>query len=43
MIDFGNQAINKKWSWRKEVQYRNYLAVGDHLEQLLIATGLMVP
>lgn len=26
----------------EEVQYRNYLAVGD-LEQLLIATGLMVP
>lgn len=38
-IYFGNQAINKKWSWWNEVQYRNYNAAGD-LEQLLIRTGL---
>ncbi|MEX1202828.1 MAG: DUF2490 domain-containing protein [Ferruginibacter sp.] len=38
-IYFGNQAINKRWSWWNEVQYRNYNAVGD-LEQLLIRTGI---
>lgn len=38
-IYFGNQAINKKWSWWNEVQYRNYNVAGD-LEQLLIRTGL---
>ena len=38
-IYFGNQAINKRWSWWNEVQYRNYNVAGD-LEQLLIRTGL---
>jgi hypothetical protein len=39
MIYFGNQAINNKWSWWNEVQYRNYNLVGD-LEQLNFRTGL---
>lgn len=36
---FGNQKINKKWSFHNELQYRNYNFVGD-LEQLLIRTGI---
>lgn len=36
---FGNQAINKKWNWHNEVQYRNYNLGGD-LDQLLIRTGI---
>ncbi|HWA33374.1 MAG TPA: DUF2490 domain-containing protein [Cyclobacteriaceae bacterium] len=38
-IYFGNQAINKKWNWWNEVQYRNYNFVGD-LQQLLLRTGI---
>ncbi|HEX5025162.1 MAG TPA: DUF2490 domain-containing protein [Agriterribacter sp.] len=38
-IYFGNQAINKKWNWWNEVQYRNYNFAGD-LQQLLIRTGI---
>ncbi len=37
-IYFGNQAINKKWNWWNEVQYRNYNIVGD-LQQLILRTG----
>lgn len=36
---FGNQAINKKWNWHNEVQYRNYNFAGD-LQQLLLRTGI---
>jgi Protein of unknown function (DUF2490) len=36
---FGNQAVNKRWNWWNEVQYRNYNFAGD-LEQLLIRTGI---
>ena len=36
---FGNQAINEKWNWHNEVQYRNYDFVGD-LQQLLLRTGI---
>jgi hypothetical protein len=35
----GNQAINKKWNWWNEVQYRNYNFIGD-LQQLVIRTGI---
>ncbi|TXT32239.1 MAG: Uncharacterized protein FD136_1349 [Chitinophagaceae bacterium] len=38
-IYFGNQAINKKWNWWNEVQYRNYNFAGD-LEQLMLRTGI---
>ena len=38
-IYFGNQAINKKWNWHNEVQYRNYNFAGD-TQQLLIRTGI---
>jgi len=38
-IYFGNQAINKKWNWHNEVQYRNYNFAGD-LEQLMLRTGI---
>lgn len=38
-VYFGNQAINPKWNWWNEVQYRNYNFVGD-LQQLLLRTGL---
>src|SRR5215468_8602340 len=38
-IYFGNQAMNKKWNWWNEVQYRNYNFIGD-LQQLLIRTGI---
>jgi hypothetical protein len=38
-IYFGNQAINKKWNWWNEVQYRNYNFAGD-LQQLLLRTGI---
>jgi Protein of unknown function (DUF2490) len=38
-IYFGNQAINKKWNWYNEVQYRNYNFVGD-LQQLILRTGI---
>lgn len=38
-IYFGNQAINSKWNWHNEVQYRNYNFAGD-LEQLLLRTGI---
>jgi len=38
-IYFGNQAINKKWNWHNEVQYRNYNFAGD-LQQLLLRTGI---
>ena len=35
----GNQAINNKWNWWNEVQYRNYNFIGD-LQQLLVRTGI---
>ena len=38
-IYFGNQAINKKWNWWNEVQYRNFNFAGD-LQQLLFRTGI---
>ncbi len=38
-IYFGNQAINKKWNWHNEVQYRNYNFAGD-LQQLMLRTGI---
>jgi hypothetical protein len=38
-IYFGNQAINKKWNWYNEIQYRNYNFVGD-LQQLILRTGV---
>ncbi len=38
-IYFGNQQLNKKWSWWNEVQYRNYNFAGD-LQQLLVRTGI---
>lgn len=38
-IYFGNQAINKKWNWWNEVQYRNFNFAGD-LQQLLLRTGI---
>ena len=38
-IYFGNQAINKKWNWHNEVQYRNYNFAGD-TQQLLLRTGI---
>jgi Protein of unknown function (DUF2490) len=38
-IYFGNQAINKKWNWQNEVQYRNYNFAGD-LQQLILRTGI---
>lgn len=39
LIYFGNKAINKKFNWHHEVQYRNYNAIGD-LQQLLLRTGI---
>lgn len=38
-IYFGNQAINKRWNWWNEVQYRNYNFAGD-LQQMLLRTGI---
>jgi hypothetical protein len=38
-IYFGNQAIDKKWNWHNEVQYRNYNFAGD-TQQLLLRTGV---
>lgn len=38
-IYFGNQAINKKWNWHNEIQYRNYNFVGD-TQQILLRTGI---
>lgn len=38
-IYFGNQKINKKWSWYNEVQYRNFNFIGD-VNQLLFRTGI---
>ena len=38
-IYFGNQQMDKKWSWWNEVQYRNYNFGGD-LQQLLLRTGI---
>ncbi len=38
-IYFGNQAIDKKWNWHNEVQYRNYNFAGD-TQQLLLRTGI---
>lgn len=38
-IYFGNQAINKKWNWHNEIQYRNYNFAGD-TQQLLLRTGI---
>lgn len=35
----GNNAINKKWNWHNEVQYRNYDFLGD-TQQLLLRTGI---
>jgi hypothetical protein len=39
LIYFGNQAINKKWNWHNEVQYRNYNFLGD-MQQLVLRTGI---
>lgn len=36
---FGNQAINDRWNWHNEIQYRNYDFIGD-MEQLLLRTGI---
>lgn len=36
---FGNQAINKKWNWWNEVQYRSYNFISDR-QQLLLRTGI---
>jgi hypothetical protein len=38
-IYYGNQAINKKFNWHNEIQYRNYDFIGD-TNQLLLRTGL---
>jgi hypothetical protein len=38
-IYFGNQALNNKWNWHNEIQYRNYNVAGD-LEQVLFRTGI---
>lgn len=38
-IYFGNQAINKRWNWHNEIQYRNYNFAGD-TQQLLLRTGI---
>ncbi|MEO7978010.1 DUF2490 domain-containing protein [Flavobacterium sp.] len=38
-IYFGNHAINKKWNWHNEVQYRSYNLAGD-TQQLLLRTGI---
>ena len=38
-IYFGNQALNQKFNWHNEVQYRNYNVIGD-MEQLLLRTGI---
>lgn len=35
----GSNALNDRWSWWNEVQYRNYNFVGD-LQQLLLRTGI---
>ena len=39
LMYFGNQAINDRWNWHNEIQYRNYDFIGD-LEQLLLRTGI---
>lgn len=36
---FGSQAINKKWNWHNEIQYRDFSFVGD-MNQLLLRTGI---
>jgi len=38
-VYFGNQKINKKWSWWNEVQIRNYDFIGD-VQQVLLRTGI---
>ena len=39
LIYIGSKKLNNGWNIHKEVQYRNYDAVGD-LEQLLLRTGV---
>ena len=39
LIYIGNKKLNSIWNIHNEVQYRNYNAIGD-LEQLLLLTGL---
>ena len=39
LMYFGNQAINDRWNWHNEIQYRSYDIVGD-TEQLLLRTGI---
>ncbi|MCZ8196734.1 MAG: DUF2490 domain-containing protein [Flavobacterium sp.] len=39
LIYFGNQAINKKWNWHNEVQYRSFNFIDD-TNQLLLRTGI---
>ncbi|HLT08947.1 MAG TPA: DUF2490 domain-containing protein [Cyclobacteriaceae bacterium] len=39
LMYFGNHAINDRWNWHNEIQYRNYNMAGD-LEQLLLRTGI---
>lgn len=39
LMYFGNQAINDRWNWHNEIQYRSYNFIGD-TEQLLLRTGI---
>lgn len=39
LMYFGNQAINDRWNWHNEIQYRSYDIVGD-TEQLILRTGI---
>jgi hypothetical protein len=39
LMYFGNQAINDRWNWHNEIQYRSYDFIGD-TEQLLLRTGI---
>lgn len=39
LMYFGNQAINDRWNWHNEIQYRSYDLIGD-TEQMLLRTGI---
>ena len=39
LMYFGNQAINERWNWHNEIQYRSFDFIGD-TEQLLLRTGI---
>ena len=39
LMYFGNQAINDRWNWHNEIQYRSYDFIGD-MEQLILRTGI---